>query len=95
MKNSILLVFILVSSFVFSQDLTVDRIWKNYEFSPKRIGGFKSMNDGEYYTNVKDGNSIYKFSLKDVNDKGAVVLDGAKLVMDGKKLTFDDFWAHD
>jgi dipeptidyl-peptidase-4 len=91
MKNRILLVFTLLSSFVFSQDLTVERIWKNYEFSPKRIGGFKSMNDGEYYTNVKDGNSIYKFSLKDVNDKGAVVLDGAKLMMDGKKLTFDDY----
>lgn len=91
MKNRILLVFTLLSSFVFSQDLTVERIWKNYEFSPKRIGGFKSMNDGEHYTNVKDGNSIYKFSLNDVNDKGAVVLDGAKLVMDGKKLTFDDY----
>jgi dipeptidyl-peptidase-4 len=91
MKNRILLVFTLLSSFVFSQDLTVERIWKNYEFSPKRIGGFKSMNDGEYYTNVKDGNSIYKFSLKDVNDKGAVVLDGTKLMMDGKKLTFDDY----
>jgi len=91
MKNSILLVFTLISSFVFSQDITVERIWKNYEFSPKRIGGFKSMNDGEHYTNVKDGNSIYKFSLNDVNDKGAVVLDGAKLVMDGKKLTFDDY----
>ena len=91
MKNSILFVLSLVSSFVFSQDITVERIWKNYEFSPKRIGGYKSMNDGEHYTNVKDGNSIYKFSLKNVNDKGAVVLDGAKLVMDGKKLTFDDY----
>jgi hypothetical protein len=54
MKNSILLVFSLVYSFVFSQDLTVERIWKNYEFSPKRIGGFKSMNDGEHYTNMKE-----------------------------------------
>lgn len=91
MKNSILLVFTLVYSFVFSQDLTVERIWKNYEFSPKRIGGFKSMNDGEHYTNMKEGNSIYKFSLNDVNDKGAVILDGSKLLVDGKKLSFDDY----
>jgi len=91
MKNSLLLVFTLFYSLVFSQDLTVERIWKNYEFNPKRVGGFKSMNDGEHYTNVKEGNSIYKFSLNDVNDKGAVVLDGAKLLVDGKKLAFDDY----
>jgi len=91
MKNSLLLVFTLFYSLVFSQDLTVERIWKNYEFNPKRVGGFKSMSDGEHYTNVKEGNSIYKFSLNDVNDKGAVVLDGAKLLVDGKKLAFDDY----
>ena len=91
MKNSLLFVFTLVYSFVFSQDLTVERIWKNYEFSPKRISGFKSMDDGEHYTNVKDGNSIYKFSLNDMNDKGTVVLDGSKLLVDGKKLAFDDY----
>ncbi len=91
MKNSLLFVFTLVYSLVFAQDLTVERIWKNYEFSPKRINGFKSMNDGEHYTNVKDGNSIYKFSLNDVNDKGVAVLDGSKLLVDGKKLEFDDY----
>lgn len=91
MKNSILFVFTFVYSFIFSQDLTVERIWKNYEFSPKRISGFKSMNDGEHYTNVKEGNSIYKFRLSDVNDKGTVVLDGSKLLVDGKKLSFDDY----
>ncbi len=91
MKNSLLFVFTLVYSLVFSQDLTVERIWKNYEFSPKRISGFKSMNDGEYYTSIKDGNSIFKYSLNNVNDKGTVVLDGAKLMLEGKKLTFDDY----
>ena len=91
MKNSFFFLFTLVYSIAFSQDLTVERIWKNYEFSPKRISGFKSMNDGEHYTNVKDGNSIYKFSLNDMNDKGAVVLDGSKLIVDGKKLAFDDY----
>lgn len=91
MKNSFFFLFTLVYSIAFSQDLTVERIWKNYEFSPKRISGFKSMNDGEHYTNVKDGNSIYKFSLNDLNDKGTVVLDGSKLFIDGKKLAFDDY----
>jgi len=91
MKNSLLFVFTLLYSLVFSQDLTVERIWKNFEFNPKRVGGFKSMNDGEHYTNVKDGNSIYKFSLNDVNDKGTVILDGAKLMVDAKKLAFDDY----
>ena len=91
MKKYLLFAFTLLSTLIFAQDLTVERIWKNYEFSPKRISGFKSMNDGEHYTSVKDGNSIYKYSLNDVNDKGTVVLDGSKLLLDGKKLEFDDY----
>ena len=85
--------FILLAFSSFSaiaQDLSVERIWKNYEFNPKRIGGYQAMNDGEHYIKVKE-QSFYKYDLNDISDKGDLFLDGAKLVMDDKKITFDDF----
>jgi dipeptidyl-peptidase-4 len=91
MKKLLFCVFSFIGTFLFAQDLTVERIWKNYEFSPKRIEGFKSMNNGEFYTSVKNGNSIFKYRLNDANDKGEIVLDGDKLTWDGKKITFDDY----
>jgi dipeptidyl-peptidase-4 len=90
MKQSLFFVFALVSSLIFAQDLTVERIWKNYEFNPKRIGGYQAMNDGEHYMKVKDG-SFYQYAMNDLNDKGVLFLDESKLVFDGKKITFDDF----
>jgi dipeptidyl-peptidase 4 len=90
MKNYIFYVLILVSSNVFSQDLSVERIWKNYEFNPKRIGGYQAMNDGEHYIKVTDG-SFYLYAMNDLNDKGVLFLDGSKLVLEGKQIAFDDF----
>jgi dipeptidyl-peptidase-4 len=90
MKNRIFFILTFVSSFVFSQDLSVERIWKNYEFNPKRIGGYQAMNDGEHYIKLNDG-SFYLYAMNDLNDKGVMFLDGSKLVLDGKKITFDDF----
>ena len=90
MKQSLFFVFALVSSLIFAQDLTVERIWKNYEFNPKRIGGYQAMNDGEHYLKVKDG-SFYQYAMNDLNDIGVLFLDESKLVFDGKKITFDDF----
>jgi len=90
MKQCLFFVFTLVSSLIFTQDLTVERIWKNFEFNPKRIGGYQAMNDGEHYMKVKDG-SFYQYAMNDLNDKGLLFLDESKLVLDGKKITFDDF----
>jgi dipeptidyl-peptidase-4 len=84
----ILLVFVSINSS--AQDLSVERIWKNYEFNPKRIGGYQAMNDGEHYIKVSDG-SFYVYSMNDVSDKGVLFLDGSKLVLDGKQIAFDDF----
>lgn len=91
MNKLLFFYFTICTSLLFAQDLSVERIWKNYEFSPKRAEGYKSMNDGEYYTVVKGANSIYKFSLNDVNDKGSIVLNGDKLIVDGVKIEFDDY----
>ena len=63
MKYFLTLVSLLfIVQFIDSQELSVEKIWKNYEFRAKGIDGFRSMKDGEYYTQVID-NSLYKFKF--------------------------------
>ena len=74
-----------------SQGLSVEKIWKNYEFRAKGIDGFRSMKDGEHYTQVID-NSLYKFKIKDSTDQGELVVKKDKLIIQGKELSFDDYF---
>ena len=32
-----------------SQEITVEKIWKKFEFYAKSVNGFRSMNDGNHY----------------------------------------------
>ena len=82
--------FLLVQQ-VGSQELTVEKIWKNYEFRSKGVDGFRSMKDGEHYTQVID-NSIYKFKINDPSDKGTLLVGKEKLLISGKEFSFDDYF---
>lgn len=90
MKKLLFCAFSFLSSILFAQDLTVDRIWKNYEFNPKRVGSYQAMNDGEHYITVEYG-SLYRHSMNDFTGKGELFIDGSKFVSEGKKIEFDDF----
>jgi dipeptidyl-peptidase-4 len=79
------------TQFVDSQELSVEKIWKNYEFRAKGIDGFRSMKDGEHYTQVID-NSLYKFKISDPADQGALLVSKDKLLIQGKELAFDDYF---
>ena len=46
-----------------SKKITVEDIWQNYTFFPKYPAGLISMNDGETYTQLKNG-KIIKYSYK-------------------------------
>ncbi len=87
----IALLFVFSSFCLNAQDITVEKIWKNYEFYAKGIQGFKSMNDGEHYTRTTEDLSIYKFSISDPADKGELLLDGRLMVLDGKQIAYDDY----
>ena len=80
-----------IVQFIDSQGLSVEKIWKNYEFRAKGIDGFRSMKDGEHYTQVID-NSLYKFKINDSTDQGELVVKKDKLIIQGKELSFDDYF---
>ena len=74
--RSILVLFLVVQFVSWTQEITVEKIWKNYEFYPKGVDGLKSMNDGENYTRATDDLSIFKYRISDSNDKGELLMDG-------------------
>lgn len=74
-----------------AQELTVEKIWKNYEFYPASVNGFRSMNDGVHYTEIEDlnGTAIVK---KSILDESTEVLVGANdLIYEGVSIYVDDY----
>lgn len=95
MKNlAFLVLFIFSTTLLHSQELSVEKIWKNYEFYAKGVDGFRSMKDGENYTQVIDG-SIYKFKINDPSDAGTLVVDKSKLKFKESIIEFDDYFFND
>jgi len=69
--RKILFIFFLcfssIACFSQSKEITLEDIWQNYNFYPKSYRGLNSMNDGEFYTQIKNGEKgqeIIKYSFK-------------------------------
>ena len=64
----LLAILIITPTFAQKRDITLDDLWQNYTFYPSYIGGFNSMNDGEYYSTIEKtekGQEIIKHQFKD------------------------------
>ncbi len=83
--------FLLVSFLAFNQELTIEKIWKKYEFYAKSVEGFKSMKDGETYTRPTKDKSIKKYSITNETDQGTTLVDGKDLLFNGKEVVYDDY----
>jgi dipeptidyl-peptidase-4 len=83
--------FFLVSLQLYAQDITVEQIWKKYEFFSKGVEGFKSMKDGEHYTKMNEEGSIVRYKLMDPTDAGTLLVNGNSLMYKEAKIAFDDY----
>ena len=97
MKNAFLLSFLFVafSNSGIAQALSVEKIWKNYEFRGEGIEGFRSMQDGLHFTRLNDKNdeqSISKHEITNSNGAGTVLISAEKLAYQGDKITIDDYF---
>ncbi len=84
MKNILLFTFLLFSTLSIAQEITIEKIWKKYEFSSKGIAGFKSMNNGSHYTKSGNDLSILKYDISDASDLGKILVDSKNLVYNSK-----------
>ena len=68
-KTILTLILSIISLSLFSQskEITLEDIWQDYNFYPKNFRGLNSMNDGEFYTELKKtdkGQEITKYNFK-------------------------------
>ena len=59
-KKIILITTLFITILCHSQNsITLEDIWIDYKFYPKSVSGFKSMQNGDYYTTIsKKGNKV-------------------------------------
>lgn len=73
----VLMLFISAYSLTAQKQITLEDIWTNYTFSPKRVPGFNFLKDGRHYTRKED-NIIKKYDLT-TGEFVEDILDGATL----------------
>ena len=83
--------FITFVTLTFSQDLSVSKIWKEYAFFGKSVDGFRSMNDGNYFSKIT-GSSITKHKFSDYKGEGELLITESDLNYKGTKINFDDYF---
>ena len=72
------------------KDVTLENIWKTYDFYPKSVSGFNSMQDGNYYSKLdkKGGDSqINKYSFL-TGQKTRTLVDSKNIEIDINNYTF-------
>jgi len=61
-RFSLITIFVLPIYLVGQQDITVEAIWRDFEFRAKSVPGFNFLNDGRHYTRLEK-NVIKKYDI--------------------------------
>jgi dipeptidyl-peptidase-4 len=95
MKKIQLLFFAFLFLFTVSaQELSVERIWKNFEFSAKSVSGFRSMKDGLHYTQLTEIGgkaAITKHRIDDPEGKETLLIKPDQLIFNGTPLVVSEY----
>lgn len=95
-RKIILITFLLLNlPLLFAQDITVEKIWKTYEFSGAGVDGFRSMKDGIHYTRLTEKDKkqiITKHKITDTESNQEILVPADKLVINGKTIQVDDYF---
>ena len=76
------------------KELTVESIWKKYEFYSQGVSGFNGMNDGIHFTKLtedKGKQSITKHKITDYAGSGDVLVKSEELIYNGKSIDVSDY----
>ncbi|MGM0479754.1 MAG: S9 family peptidase [Bacteroidota bacterium] len=100
----LIVVVLFTNLFAFSQEnnkndsLTIEKIWKEYEFFGSKVSGFRSMNDGEHFTRfarINERKSIMKYAFTAMDERGELLLDGTLLNYKDEALEVDGYEFND
>lgn len=90
-RFSFLLIAIFFASITGAQQLTVERIWRNYEFSAKGAGAYELLNDGQHYVEWSEEGHLVKGDLTNPQAPIEMLIDKAKLIYNDKAINVTGF----
>ncbi|MFZ9047026.1 MAG: DPP IV N-terminal domain-containing protein [Cyclobacteriaceae bacterium] len=82
--------FIFIGFISYSQSISVEDIWKDYKFYARGVNGFRSMNDGEHFSQFTD-KGVTKHSFKNYQGTGEVILPVEAMKYEGNQLYPDEY----
>ena len=82
--TSIVFILLTVTTQFLAQELNVERIWKNYEFSAKRAGSYQAMNDGLHYVEMSQNGDIVSGLIGGLPITQVIVRSSANIQSGGK-----------
>lgn len=89
-KIYFVLLLFTISTFAWSQEITVEKIWKTYEFFGSSVDGFRSMKDGNFFSKISLDNGkeyITKHAFTNPEGSGEVLIPSSVL----SKIEMDDY----
>ena len=90
-KRFSLIIFIISSFNLFSQEeITVEKIWKYYNYYPNRAEGYNAMSDGVSYSVRESDNSIIKRSFEGKSKGELIFRPSGNFTYDGYEFNADE-----
>lgn len=97
-KISLLIALVLMGTVYGQKDITVESLYKTYQFFPKSVNGFNGMKDGQHFSQVSttgEGLSITKHKITAYSESGEIILNLSDLKLDGEQLDVQDYSFND
>jgi dipeptidyl-peptidase-4 len=74
-----------------AQNLSVERIWRNYEFTAKNAGAYHLLNDGQHYVEWGGNGNLVKGDISDDGKYKEILIPGSTLVWNDKPIEVAGF----
>ncbi len=74
-----------------AQNLTVERIWRNYEFSAKGASAYQMLNDGSHFVEWSEAGDLVKGSLSSETLKTEILISKSALIWEDKQIEVAGF----
>ena len=90
-----ILLSVLFISFLFqqvvAQNLTVERIWRNYEFSAKGVSAYRMLNDGVHFVEWGVNGDLVKGNISKERQQAQILISKSTLVWEDKPIEVAGF----
>lgn len=91
MKYTHFFLVLLVFTATLAQEITVEKIWKKYEYRTQGVDGFNSLQDGDRYTQMDDLGNVVLAYISKPNEAPTVLIDAKSLTFKGKQVVIEEY----